>query len=285
MSKTDELKKLSLKLTGKEPNVTRASDVVEFIGNELSGENKNVNTIGEAIDYLTDVVQPGGEMQEKSVTITENGTTTVTPDEEYDGLSSVEVTTNIPSGNGVLVTENYNYISSSGSPSRFPTLLKSIDLNCTGITTFENCFKDCVGATSINLTNVNTSNDINFYWAFYGCTSLTNLTIENISNVKISNLSSCFYNCSSLITLGELNLNNASTNNCMSNTFYGCTSLSNDSLHNIIKSMSASDYIKTYYTSYNKKLSHIGLTAEQATICTGFDEWTTLTSSGWTTGY
>ena len=228
-------------------------------------------------------VQPN--LEEKTLTITENKETTITPSENYQGLSRVVVTTNVAGGNGVLDTENYSSISAVGSPSRLPTLLKSIELNCTSITAFENCFKDCIGVTSINLTNVNTNNDINFYFTFYNCNSLTNLNIENMSSIKISNLASCFYNCSSLVTLGELNLNNASANNSMSNTFYGCTSLSNDSLHNIIKSMSASDWIKTYYTSYNKKLSHIGLTSEQATICTAFNEWTTLVSAGWSTGY
>ena len=37
------------------------------------------------------------KLQSKSLTITENGTQTITPDEGYDGLSNVEVTTNVPS--------------------------------------------------------------------------------------------------------------------------------------------------------------------------------------------
>lgn len=59
-------------------------------------------------------------LQSKSITIEENGTTTITPDSGYDGLNQVEVTTNVSgsggknnqSNMGFFVTARVSYVKS-----------------------------------------------------------------------------------------------------------------------------------------------------------------------------
>lgn len=64
----------------------------------ITNNGESTITADEGYDGLSEVnltINVAPNNQTKSITITQNGTTTITPDENYDGLSSVEITTNV----------------------------------------------------------------------------------------------------------------------------------------------------------------------------------------------
>ena len=66
---------------------------------ELTEQEESLSGI---VEYLENKIESGEPLllQDKSIEITENGTTTITADSGYDGLNSLEVTTNIESSVG-----------------------------------------------------------------------------------------------------------------------------------------------------------------------------------------
>ena len=64
---------------------------------KLGGDSTDADTIYECDKRILPLIGSGSaNLQEKSITITENGTTAINPDTGYDGMSKVNVTVDIP---------------------------------------------------------------------------------------------------------------------------------------------------------------------------------------------
>ena len=207
-----------------------------------------------------DVAVPSKPEQTKSVTINQNGTTSVLPD-EGNVLSKVDVTVNVSGGGGTAVfhgsAPKFSRIAGEFPNVEFPEMtscyemfsgcseLTSVPLFDTSkVTTMYNMFYYCSSLTTVpqfntsNVTNMeamlcycssfttvpqfNTSNVTNMDSMLYSCSALTEVPLFDTSNV--TNMRYIFGECNKLTTVPQFNTSNVTN---MEGMFYSCTSLTN----------------------------------------------------------
>ena len=192
-------------------------------------------------DVEIESIQSGGgtpNLQEKSVTITENTTTEIIADSDYDGLSKVSVTTNVAGGGADEYFNVNNIIPEQKGWQRITKSLPQVTLDThTGVLLYrffmnapfhkiiqpfanaDNCvdtsemFYQCTLLTTLDLSNLDTSNVTKMYGMFQGCASLTTLDLSNFNTSKVTMMYSMFRGCASLTTL---DLSNFNTSNVIS---------------------------------------------------------------------
>lgn len=147
-------------------------------------------------------------------------------------------------------------------------------LNISSLTNANYMFMGCTRLKTISLLDFSGISSMTSM--FSGCTGLTTIPLLDTSNVQ--NMNSSFYGCSNLVTVPLLNTSKVTV---MTNMVKDCPSLSNESLNNILL-ICANSRVST---ASNRRLSRIGLTSAQATICQGLSNYQTFLDAGWTTGY
>ena len=202
-----------------------------------------------------------------------NSQDTYKPSEMATALSTVELGI-IPTGE-LNITENGTYNVTNYASAKVQ--LSGVDNNAkmnTVIPDYANRF------IYYNITNLPESIDIsnlteisNMFMNFKSLIELPQMDTSNIVNIQ-----GLCSNCTNLTTVPVYNTGKVYE---FSNAFVQCPSLSNNSLNNILLMCANSvPFIASY-----KTLKKIGLTSEQATICTGLSNWATAQAAGWTTGY
>lgn len=213
--------------------------------------------------YLLGKQQGGGTTptyQEKSVTITENGTTNVTADSGYDALSKVNITTNVSGGGGADLSDYFTSTITSGSST-----------TC-GI---QKMIKKIPDDAKISLATTSGQ------YMFNNCSVLLSIPPQ-FDTSAITNMKNMFSNCTSLKNVPLLDTSNVTGSNAFQNTFSYCTSLTDSSLDNILQMcINATLYAGT------KTLVQLGFesTNYSASRIQALPHYQAFLNAGWTIGY
>ena len=157
------------------------------------------------------------------------------------------------------------------------------NLDTSNVTDFKYCFSsnNQINNFVFRVNMLNTSKSTSFENTFYNCFRTIEIQCSDWDVSKSVSFMNTFSSCSALVNIDISKWDMSSTVQPQY-MFRGCNSLSNNSLHSIIKALTTTP--STMASNY-KSLKWVGLSSAQATTCTGFDEWQTLVSKGWITGY
>lgn len=174
---------------------------------------------------VTTNVQPN--LETKNVTIIENTTTTITPTAGKDGLSNVNITVDVPSGGDI--SEYFNTTITKGTfnyPVAGQCIKKMLPITVTSaVTVLSNAFMKWSELTEVIFSNQsNTSNVTAMNEMFLDCTKLSSVDVSSFNTSNVQYFLSVFQNCSSLTRLDLKNFDNSSATT-MNDMFNGCKNL------------------------------------------------------------
>ena len=153
--------------------------IITAVGNAYSKVSEKGGTVpaSQTVANLAtaiDSIPAGGgapSLQSKSVTYTSNGTATITPDEGYDGLSSVDVTVNVASSTAAANIVTFEY-----TPTERNHAISHDVLIGAGIDTVDKFFK------IIGISILPKNGDVDWFHVSYGGTLNATSTLQNLTH-------------------------------------------------------------------------------------------------------
>lgn len=203
-----------------------AVSMLNNMGVEASDSETFTSLVPKIGKIVTDPI-----LQDKSITITENGTTNILADEGYDGLNNVEVTTNIESSGGGETPEK-GFVIKAWDTSGYPTKMQIIGIDIIPSYAFSSassntkCF---VGSKLEEVILPESTTNIQQY-AFAYCENLVNINLTNNLTIIGAN---AFNTCTNLALT---NLPDSLTT-IETYTFFNCRNLALTSLPNSLISI------------------------------------------------
>lgn len=194
-------------------------------------------------------------LQDKSIEITENGTTSVSADEGFDGLNNVKIVTSVSGSDneynstfdGSLVTSN---IVTSNTSKILNSLITEVNFKGENIGTdwqsMAYMFSGCKNVEKINLKNFNTKDVKYMQYMFSGCNKLKEVDLSSFNTESLIAMDHMFEQCKELV---NLDLSSFTTTNVTTffNMFYGCSKIENINL----RSFDVSNVTNMGYMFYN----------------------------------
>lgn len=143
---------------------------------------------------------------------------------------------------------------------------------------FNYMFENCSNLVSVPVFS--TSKGEGFDAMFRGCTSLVEAPALDLSNAY--SMSFMFQGCSNLISVPVFK---CTWTDYVNDMFSGCDKLSNESLNNILATITDTNPMIVDEVFEEKTLKNIGLSEKQVAVCTTLSNWPACQKAGWSTGY
>ena len=134
---------------------------------------------------------------------------------------------------------------SEGSLIKYLTTVDLSNLDTSNYTNMNSMFQDCISLTSLDISGFDTSKVDTMSNMFENCISLTSLDVSNFNTSNVANMQKMFSGCSSLTSLDVLSFNTSKVQyyGSFAGMFSGCSSLKTLDLSNF-------DFSNTYASAY-----------------------------------